>query len=192
MPKIILVIFSISIIGCTTTPKKFRDLNENDYQHKSTTVNGETIYFKTAVTKSEPQKFRDLDSNDIKFMNNCRSSADSILKKSILKTTLKDISIEELDELIDLYNSNKIKYSQNKFVNSIGVVFGDLLNAKLKMKWVVVEDESGHDYGITIEKIMLTNFPLNSISKAIEQKRDNSLKTIYLMTINSINELNNK
>jgi hypothetical protein len=52
-----------------------------------------------------------------------------------------------------------------------------------------VEDKYGRDYGTTIKEITLTNFPLNSVLKAIEQKRDSSLLSIYLINIKSITDL---
>jgi len=46
----------------------------------------------------------------------------------------------------------------------------------------MVTDEYGTEYATTIEEIKLTNFPLNSIVKAVEQKREGSLQTISLLT----------
>ncbi len=91
--------------------------------------------------------------------------------------------------MIDLYNDNKLKCLQNSFVNSVGVAMGDYLVDKLGMTWTIVEDKYGRDYGTTIETIKLTNFPLNSVVKAIEQKREGSMQTIYLMTLKNKTEL---
>jgi Domain of unknown function (DUF3806) len=57
------------------------------------------------------------------------------------------------------------------------------------MKWIMVTDEYGTDYATTIKELELTNFPLNSVFKAIEEKRENSLNTISLMTKQKIIEL---
>ena len=50
------------------------------------------------------------------------------------------------------------------------------------MKWKIVTDEIGSDYATTIEKLEIANFPLNSVQKAVDQKREGSLTAISLLT----------
>jgi len=176
-------------MNCTNKPKKYSELTDKDYKHDSSTVNGDTIYYKSAVTENEPQDFLEIKSTDKEFLNNCRAFADSLIKANIAGKSIKNFTPEILDNLIDLYNAKKLQCSQNAFVNSIGVAMGDYLVDKLGMTWIVVEDKYGRDYGTTIGSIKLTNFPLNSVQKAIEQKREGSLKTLYLMTLKNKNEL---
>jgi hypothetical protein len=176
-------------MNCSNKPKKYQDLTDKDYKHESDLVNGDTIYYKTAETENEHQKFSELDSTDKEFINNCKDLADSLLKTNIPSSSIKNYTPEQLDYLIDLYNSKKLRCSQNAFVNSIGVAMGGFLVDKLGMKWTIVEDKYGRDYGTTIEEIKLTNFPLNSVLKAIEQNREGSMKSIYLMTLKNKTEL---
>jgi hypothetical protein len=186
----LLYIFVISTLwSCSNKPKKYKDLTDKDYQHESASVNGQKVYYKTAITENEPQKFSELNKVDLEFMNNCRAYADSLIQLNFPNNSIKDYSAELLDSMINLYNSNKVNCSQNAFVNSVGVAFGDFLVYKLNMKWTVVEDKYGRDYGTTLTDIKLTNFPLNSVLKALEQKRDSSLLSIYLINVNSITEL---
>jgi len=185
-----LYIFAISaLISCSNHPKKYKDLTDKDFQHESASVNGQKVFYKTATTENESQKFSELNKDDIEFMNNCRSYADSLIRLNFPDKSIKDNSAELLDLMISRYNANKIKCSQNAFVNSVGVAFGDYLVNKLNMQWTIVEDKYGRDYGTTIKEITLTNFPLNSVLKAIEQKRDSSLLSIYLINIKSITDL---
>jgi hypothetical protein len=188
--RTLLYIFVVSgLMSCSNHPKKYKDLTDRDYQHDSASVNGQKVFYKTATSENEPQKFSELNKEDLEFMNNCRSYADSLIQLNFPDRSIKDYSAELLDLMINLYNANKIKCSQNAFVNSVGVAFGDYLVNKLNMKWTVVEDKYGRDYGTTIKDIALTNFPLNSVLKAIEQKRDSSLLSIYLINIKSITDL---
>jgi hypothetical protein len=179
-------------MSCSNHPKKYKDLTDKDYQHESASVNGQKVFYKTATSENEPQIFSELKKEDLEFMNNCRAYADSLIQLNFPTKSIKDYSAELLDLMINLYNENKIKCSQNAFVNSIGVAFGDYLVNKLNMQWTIVEDKYGRDYGTTIKDITLTNFPLNSVLKAIEQKRDSSLLSIYLINIKSISELTSK
>ena len=96
-----------------------------------------------------------------------------------------------LDKIIDLWNSDTIKFScsESHFINSIGAAFGHYLVKTYKMKWTIVTDEYGTDYATTIAEIKLTNFPINSVAKAIDQKRENSLQTISLINKQRIEEL---
>ena len=188
--RILINIFMILIImSCSNKPKKYSDLTENDYKHESDSVNGETIYYNSAVSDQEHQDFLALETSDKEFLNNCRTFADSLIKANFNGKSISNYSPEILDKLIDLYNDNKLKCSQNSFVNSVGVAMGDYLVDKLGMTWTIVEDKYGRDYGTTIGEINLTNFPLNSVLKAIEQKREGSMQTIYLMTLKNKTEL---
>jgi hypothetical protein len=191
MRPLLYILVISGLMSCSNHPKKYKDLTDKDYQHESASVNGQKVFYKTAITENEPQKFSELSKVDLEFMSICRAYADSLIQLNFTNNSIEDYSAELLDSMINLYNTNKINCPQNAFVNSVGVAFGDFLVDKLNMKWTVVEDKYGRDYGTTLTDIKLTNFPLNSVLKAIEQKRDSSLFSIYLINVNSINELTN-
>ncbi len=170
-------------MSSSNKPKKYIDLTDSDYKHDSDSVNGETIYYKSAETEKETQEFLELEASDKDFLNNCRTFADSLIKVHFNGKSIENYSPETLDKLIDLYNYNKLECSKNSFVNSVGVAMGDYLVDKLGMTWTIVNDKYGRDYGTTIGDINVTNFPLNSVLKAIEQKREGSMQTIYLLTM---------
>ena len=189
MRTIIYTLIILLFMSCSNKPKKYKDLIDTDYTHESEKVNGETIYYMTAISDNEPQKFINLDKTDNDFLIKCREFFDSIIKTNCPNKSQKDYTPETLDNLIDLYNAKKLDCSQNAFVNSVGVAMGDYLVEKLGMKWIIVEDEYGRDFGTTIGEIKLTNFPLNSVLKAIEQKREGSLQTLYLLTLKNKTDL---
>jgi hypothetical protein len=189
MRTLINILIILILTCCSGKLKKYNELTDIDYKHESDTVNNDTFYFKTAITENEPQEFRELVQSDEEFLKKCREFADSLIKTYSPGYSIKNYTPEVLDNLIDLYNTNNIKCSQNAFVNSIGVAMGDYLVEKLGMTWTVVEDAYGIDYGVTIKNIKLTNFPLNSVLKDIEQKCDGSLQSIFLMTLKNKSEL---
>lgn len=171
--------------------KKYDELTDSDYEHKSDTVDGETIYFKTAVSENTPQDFINLSKSQKLFIKHALQSADTLIKEHQPSFSIDNFTPETLDKIIDQWNldSTKFNCSENSFVNSIGVAFGFYLVKTYKMKWTMITDEYGTDYATTIKEIKLTNFPLNSVAKAIDQKREGSLHTISLMTKRQVKQL---
>ena len=186
----ILIVFILA--SCADKPKKYTELSDSDFKHESAIVEKDTIYYKSAETANENQKFMELEQTDKTFMTNCRKVADSLIRSNYSGFSIKNYTPKLLDKLIDLYNSENLKCSQDIFVNSIGVAMGDYLVNELNMKWVIVEDDYGREFGTTIDEIKYTNFPVNSVLKAIEQKREGSMQTIYLMNVQTIKELTEK
>ncbi len=171
--------------------KKYNELTEKDYEHKVDTVDGEEIYFKTALSASIPQDFTNLDTSQKLFIKHCLEGADTLIRKYQPNSTIDNYTPQTLDNIIDLWNADSTKFtcSENYFVNTIGTAFGQFLVKTYKMKWTMVNDEYGTDYATTISELNLSNFPLNSVVKAIEQKREGSLQQISLITKRQIGEL---
>jgi len=170
--------------------KKYNELTEKDYEHKSDTVDGEEIYFKTAVSASIPQDFINLETSQKLFIKHCLEGADTLIRKYQPTANIDNYTPTTLDNIIDLWNEDSAKFScsENYFVNTIGTAFGQFLVKTYKMKWIMVTDEYGTDYATTISELNLSNFPLNSVLKAIEQKREGSLQQISLITKRQISE----
>jgi hypothetical protein len=192
MNRLFSILFIVTLVSCTGKHKKFNELSDRDFKHETAIINKDTIYFKSAETANDKQKFMELDSIDKAFLINCRKAADSLIISNYSEFSIKNYTPKLLDKLIDLYNSDKLKCSKDIFVNSIGVAMGDYLVENLKMKWIIVEDEYGREFGTTIDKIRYTNFPINSVLKAIEQKREGSMHTIYLLNLKTVSELTGK
>jgi hypothetical protein len=171
--------------------KKYNELTDKDYEHKSDTVDGETIYFKTATSANTPQDFTNLDNSQKLFIKHYLEAADKLIRKHQPNSNIDNFKPTTLDSIIGQWNEDSIKFncSEGYFVNTIGAAFGHFLVKTYKMKWTMVTDEYGTNYATTIDEIKLTNFPLNSVAKAIDQKREGSLQTISLMTKKHLEEL---
>jgi hypothetical protein len=190
----IYLIISVLVLSCNnsaTLDKKYNDLTEEDYEHKADTVDGETVYFKTANSANTPQDFTNLDNTQKLFIKNRLAYADTLISKYQPHSNIDNFTPQTLDSIIDQWNADSSKFNctEDYFINTIGTAFGHYLVKTYKMKWAMVIDEYGTDYATTIEDLKLTNFPLNSIVKAIEQKREGSLQTISLLTKRQIKEI---
>ena len=179
-----LVTAIMSSCNTSTSSKKYSELTDHDYKHEIDTVDGDTIYFKTATTANTPQKITSLNSAQKLFIKECLLGADSIIRAFLPNENIKNFTPNSLDKIIDKWNEDSLKFNCTKehFVNCIGAAFGDYLVTRYNMEWRMVTDEFGSDYATIIEKIKLTNFPLNSVLKAVDQKREGSLMAILLVT----------
>ena len=171
--------------------KKYNELTDKDYQHNSDTIDGETIYFKTTTFANTPQDFTNLDTSQKLFIKRYLEAANILIKQFGANSNIDNFTPQTLDNIIDQWNidSTKFSCSRDYFVNSTGSAFGLYLVKSYKMKWTMITDEDGTDYATTLNEINLTNFPLNSVAKAIEQKRKGSLQTISLITKRQIGVL---
>jgi hypothetical protein len=174
-------------------PKKFHELDDEDYEHHSEEIDGKTIYYKSSVSEMTKQEFANLSQDDCEFIFQNILSADTLISKHIAGQNLKTFTAETLDNLIDLWNDDVTQFdcTESDFINFIGSAFGHFLNKMIGSKWILLTDEYGTDYSCQIDEISLRAFPLNSVLKAIEQKRENSLDTIYLMLKEKKIELEN-
>ncbi len=57
MRILINILMILIIMSCSNKPKKYSDLTDDDYKYKSDSVNGKTIYYKSAVSDQEYQFF---------------------------------------------------------------------------------------------------------------------------------------
>ncbi|MGH9642473.1 MAG: DUF3806 domain-containing protein [Terriglobales bacterium] len=82
----------------------------------------------------------------------------------MLTRTKKDLSI--LQRLIDdkVFNS-----SQTYELQSLGVVFGDVLDNELDLRWVMITDEYGTDPTLRFKKTSININALTMLSKRVER-----------------------
>ncbi len=173
--------------------KKYHELDDEDYKHHSKEVDGKTIYYRSSVSEMTKQELENLSEDDCEFIFQNLLSADNLISKHFAGQNLKTFTGETLDNLIDLWNDDPTQFDCTKsdFINFIGSAFGHFLNKMIGSKWILLADQYGTDYSCQIDEISLRAFPFNSVLKAIEQKRENSLDTIYLMLKEKKVELEN-
>lgn len=71
-----------------------------------------------------------------------------------------------LQRLID---DKVFKKSQTYELQSLGVVFGDVLDSELPLRWVMITDEYGTDPILRFKNTSLNINPLTMISKRVER-----------------------
>lgn len=188
-----LIIICPSCQDHSTPLKQFTELTDTDYKHETDTIEGDTLHFKSAMSANTHQIYNPLNDQQKDFIKDRLIDANSLIRTYIPNSNINNYTPKTLDNLIDLWNtdSSKFKCSKDYFINAIGVAFGEYLIKTYKMEWKILTDEDGQDYATTIEEISLTNFPINSVQKAIDQKRDGALTTIFLLTKRDISKLRN-
>jgi hypothetical protein len=86
--KFCMYLLSTILISCnnnSTADKKYNELSEKDYEHKVDTVDGEEVYFKSAVSASIPQDFTNLDTAQKFFIKHSLQGADTLIKANLAK-----------------------------------------------------------------------------------------------------------
>ncbi|ESQ81312.1 DUF3806 domain-containing protein [Asticcacaulis sp. YBE204] len=64
-------------------------------------------------------------------------------------------------------------------LQSLGVVFGDVLVQEYGCQWIMVEDQYGRDPCLCIPRTAIKLFPLTMISKRVEQGEEVDVRDFY-------------
>ena len=68
-----------------------------------------------------------------------------------------------------ILQANAFKSNQTYELQCLGIVLGDAFVQELKMEWVMVEDQYGHDPAVRLPGTSIILFPLTMISKRVER-----------------------
>jgi hypothetical protein len=115
---------------------------------------------------SEP-RFSELSPDDSKRLDQQRALIAGIVKQkygAALTRTQSDLPV--LQKLLD---EHVFKKSQIYELQSLGVVFGDVLASKFPLSWVIVTDEYGTDPTLRFKKTSININALTMISKRVER-----------------------
>jgi len=128
---------------------------------------------------SQP-KFTELSPMDAVQLDRQRDLIAGVVKKrygSSLTRTSKDLPV--LQRLIDDSVFNK---SQTYELQSLGVVFGDVLSSALPLHWVMITDEYGTDPTLRYKRTSVNVNALTMISKRVERGERVSLSELLRVT----------
>jgi uncharacterized protein DUF3806 len=103
---------------------------------------------------------------------------------SILKKTVADLPV--LQRLIDDKVFNK---TQTYALQSLGIVFGDVLESELPLRWVMVTDEYGTDPTLRFKGTTVQINALTMISKRIEKDEKVNLSELLRITREQLTRL---
>ncbi|MBN1265808.1 MAG: DUF3806 domain-containing protein [Anaerolineales bacterium] len=148
------------------------------------------------------------------LLSGCSSSGVSDQEQQIYDLTAEDWQrIEEQESLVlDLLNSNygevafehgpgDLEYIQRILddslldpdqtyeLQSLGIVFGQVLASQTGFEWIIVDDEYGRDPALILEDTSILLFPLTMISKRVEQGEEVDVLALYNRTLEQVEEL---
>jgi hypothetical protein len=115
---------------------------------------------------SEP-RFSELSHQNSERLNQQRAIIAAVAKQRYGRTlsrTKRDLPV--LQQLID---DKVFKKSQTYELQSLGIVFGDVLVSELPLRWVMITDEYGTDPTLRFKNTSLNINPLTMISKRVER-----------------------
>lgn len=125
---------------------------------------------------SQP-KFSELSHDDAQRLDRQRALVASVIKqryRATLTKTTRDLPL--LQKLID---DHAFQNSQTYELQSMGVVFGDVLTSEFPLRWIMVTDEYGTDPTLRFKNTTVNINALTMISKRVE--RDESVDVFELV-----------
>src|SRR5215470_6630523 len=143
-----------------------------------TLLGGMTSLFSQANQAAPEPKFSELTPQDKARLDQQRGLVAAAAKQrygtAILSRTKNDLPI--LQRLIDDKVFNK---SQTFELQSLGVVFGDVLASELDLRWVMITDEYGTDPTLRFKNTSININALTMVSKRVE--RDEPVNVFFLL-----------
>ena len=118
-----------------------------------------------------------LNQDDLKRLNGQRAVVTRYLtEKSRLSFETAPGKLGTLRALLD---AEIFKPDQTYELQSMGVVFGDVLVQDMGFSWVMIEDEYGRDPAIKYQDTSIILFPLTMISKRMERGENVDVFNLY-------------
>jgi hypothetical protein len=99
---------------------------------------------------------------------------------------------DDLPILQKMINDRVFSKSQTYELQSLGVVFGDVLANELPLRWVIVSDEFGTDPTLRYKQTMTQINALTMISKRIERDEPVDLAELLRITREQLNRIERK
>ena len=124
--------------------------------------------------------FTELSREDNKRLDQQRATVATVAKQrygAALTRTKRDLPV--LQRLLD---DKVFKKSQTYELQSLGVVFGDVLTSELPVRWVMIRDEFGADPTLRFKNTSININVLTMISKRVE--RDEPVDVFWLLQQN--------
>lgn len=104
-----------------------------------------------------------------------------------------DGSMQDLDRLQNIIDSNQIPVTNTQELQSLGIVFGKVFaNETPDYDWWVVEDEYGKDACIRYKETTLLIFPQTMLSKRIEDGEHVDVAELYSRLRQDLEKIKNK
>lgn len=104
-----------------------------------------------------------------------------------------DGSMQDLDRLQNIIDSNQIPVTNTQELQSLGIVFGKVfVNETPDYDWWIVEDEYGKDACIRYKGTTLLIFPQTMLSKRIEDGEQVDVAELFTRLRQDLEQIKNK
>jgi len=149
------------------------------------------LFGQSAHDDAPEPKFSELSHGDSERLDQQRSLVAAAAKRrygtAVLSRTKRDLPI--LQRLID---DKVFKKSQTYELQSLGVVFGDVLASELPLRWVMITDESGTDPTLRFKNTRISVNALTMISKRVERDEPVDVSSLMQKNRESLSEAEKK
>lgn len=125
---------------------------------------------------------------DNQYMRSQRNLIEDIVRRNLGSSFTQDPSFD-LVVLQRLISEGKVLPHQRQELQAMGIILGDLLAAKLGMRWVVYEDDLGRSRALQLNDTDNFLFPVTMISRRIEAGNTTPVQAIYDKAITTIEPL---
>lgn len=146
-----------------------------------------SLFGQSSPDSAPAPKFSELSQKDSKRLDQQRAVVAAAAKQrygtAALSRTKRDLPI--LQRLLD---DKAFKKSQTYELQSLGVVFGDVLASELPLRWVNITDEYGTDPTLRFKKTSLNINALTMISKRVERDEPVDLSEMMQKTRDALSD----
>ncbi len=123
-----------------------------------------------------------LGEGDIRYLERQRASIDELTRRHF-GNPVRGSKTEDLESLQRLLDKRIINPKNERALQAMGVVFGDLLAQELDMDWIVYEDKVGRSRALQGEDPNITLFPVTMISRRVSVGIQVDIQKLYDRTV---------
>ena len=135
----------------------------------------------------ENQKISDLTAEDELLLQKQRAVIEEYLSNEEARRKY-ETPAGKLGAIRTILRAGVFKRDQTYNLQCLGIVLGDVFVQKMKMEWIMVEDENGRDPAIRMPGTSIILFPLTMISKRIERGEEVDVFDLFNRLANWVEE----
>jgi hypothetical protein len=145
---------------------------------QTVTFPGGSVETTTTQVDPKPQKVVLASPKKVRAIN-----ASAVLAEGFVAAYLPAVSnpgLEEFDEAFRRWQDDgAARYTDTQVVSLLGAYLGNKMVADLDMEWVVVDDDSGVDFGVRGRHAEVLAFPFASVEKRVTRKQHSFMVGLY-------------
>ena len=132
----------------------------------------------TSATFAAELRFSSLTDEDWRQMEFQRRVARELVMRH-LGQELKGDELSDLGLLQRLLDGGAVDPNSTFELQSLGVALGDVMAARLRLSWVIVEDEAGRNRALQLGETNLVTFPVTMISTRVQADLPTDVRKLF-------------